>query len=96
MTEARLQDKQALVTGAGSGIGKATAIKFAAEGALVGVMDVDEDKVMETVKDIQRKGGEAVPLVGDISSSSDVENAVRTRRQGFRGRSRKSLSLQAG
>jgi NAD(P)-dependent dehydrogenase (short-subunit alcohol dehydrogenase family) len=78
MTQAQLQDKQALVTGGGSGIGKATAVKLAAQGATVGVLDVDEDKVMETVREIQEQGGTAVPLVGDISSPEDVEGAVKT------------------
>jgi len=68
--------KIALVTGAGSGIGRATAVKFAQEGARVVVSDVDGKGCEETVAMIKRAGGEAVAFVGDVSKTDDVEAMV--------------------
>lgn len=53
----RLQDKVAIVTGAGSGIGRESAILFAKEGAKVVVADIDEKKGQDTVQEIQSSGG---------------------------------------
>jgi len=73
----RLQDRTALITGAGSGIGRATAKLFAAEGARVVVVD-RVAAVEETAKAIRDAGGHAVALQGDAGLEADVENAVRT------------------
>jgi len=71
-----LAGKVALVTGAGSGIGKAAALRFAAEGCAVGVLSDREDEVHATVREIESGGGTAVPLIGDVSDSEGVRAAV--------------------
>jgi NAD(P)-dependent dehydrogenase (short-subunit alcohol dehydrogenase family) len=65
-----------LVTGAGSGIGRATAIKFAAEGAKVVVSDLNEAAGCETVDMIAAAGGEAVFVCCDIAERDQVENLL--------------------
>jgi NAD(P)-dependent dehydrogenase (short-subunit alcohol dehydrogenase family) len=66
----------ALVTGAGSGIGKAAAIKLAAEGAKVGVLGHTKEEIDRTVDDIKDAGGEAVSLEADVSDESQMREAV--------------------
>src|SRR3954452_13831335 len=72
----RLQDKVALVTGAGDGIGRGIAIKFAEEGAKVGVLDINAAMCQETVDMICGKGGQAIALVADVTKPDDVKRAV--------------------
>ena len=72
----QLQSKVALITGAGSGIGQATALLFAAEGAKVAVADVDSARCEDTVHSIKANGGEALALQVDATNSSQVEAAV--------------------
>ncbi|MEC0266771.1 glucose 1-dehydrogenase [Paenibacillus anseongense] len=74
----RLQDKIALITGAGSGIGKSTALLFAQEGATVIVNDLDEIKGKETVSEIKDKGGEALFLHADVTNPEHVKTMVET------------------
>ena len=59
----RLEGKNGLVTAAGSGMGRAGAIRFAKEGASVGVVDIDADAVKAVVDEIEGAGGEAVGIV---------------------------------
>jgi NAD(P)-dependent dehydrogenase (short-subunit alcohol dehydrogenase family) len=73
----RLQDRTALITGAGSGIGRATAKLFAAEGARVVVFD-RVAVVEETAQAIIEAGGHAVALIGDAGLEADVAKAVET------------------
>lgn len=68
----RLPDKACIVTGAGSGIGKATAERFAAEGAKVLCVDVDAEAVSATVEGIEKQAGVAEAFVADISVRSQV------------------------
>jgi NAD(P)-dependent dehydrogenase (short-subunit alcohol dehydrogenase family) len=72
----RLQDKVALVTGGGSGIGRATALVFAREGAKVVVADVDVNSGEKTVQIIGEAGGDATCIKADVSQRSEVETLV--------------------
>ncbi len=74
----RLKDKVALVTGAGSGIGRATAILLAKEGAKVVVADVDPKGGTETATKIKNAGGEALFVQADVSKAVDAENMIKT------------------
>jgi NAD(P)-dependent dehydrogenase (short-subunit alcohol dehydrogenase family) len=74
---AKLQDKAAIITGAGGGIGGAIARLYAAEGARVACVDVDAEGAATTVSDIEAKGGTAVACVVDVSRATEVAKAVR-------------------
>lgn len=72
----RLRDKVALVTGAASGIGRATALRFAAEGARVVAVDLNETAMHETVAQIEADGGQAMSVAADVSAVTDVQRAI--------------------
>ena len=74
----RLENKVALITGAGSGIGQASAALFAHEGARVAAADISMDAAAETVRSIQDLGGQAIALSGDVSDSNDAHKMVRS------------------
>jgi NAD(P)-dependent dehydrogenase (short-subunit alcohol dehydrogenase family) len=65
------------VTGAGSGIGRAAALRLAEEGAKVALVDWKADRVSEVKSRIEKAGGEALALEADISKAEDIESAVR-------------------
>jgi len=73
----RLKNKVAIITGAASGIGRASAIMFAKEGAKVVVSDIDDAGGQETVKGINASGGEAIYVHADVGIASDVDNLVK-------------------
>ena len=72
----KLKDKVAVVTGAGSGMGKAIAIIYAQEGAKVVVSDINEKSANATVEEIRANGGEAVAVLANVASEKDVQNLI--------------------
>jgi NAD(P)-dependent dehydrogenase (short-subunit alcohol dehydrogenase family) len=71
-----LEGKRSIVTGAGSGMGRAAAVRFAAEGARVGLIDLDEAAAASVAAEIAASGGEALVLPADVRSEDDVAAAV--------------------
>jgi 3-oxoacyl-[acyl-carrier protein] reductase len=72
----KLMDRIAVVTGAGSGIGRATAVVFAREGARVAVVDLEEATAKATAEEIERAGGQALAIRADVSKASDNEAVI--------------------
>lgn len=71
-----LKDRVALITGAGSGIGKAAALLLAKEGARIGALGRTEDELKETVKAIKKAKGQAIAITADISQPEEMLSAV--------------------
>lgn len=72
----RFSQKVAFVTGAASGIGRATAVAFAGEGARVAILDRTEDALSETADAIRKTGGEVLVIACDVSKPEQVEAAI--------------------
>jgi NAD(P)-dependent dehydrogenase (short-subunit alcohol dehydrogenase family) len=72
----RLEDKVALITGAGSGIGRQSALAFSAEGAAVVAVDLDEPSAVETTRLVTDGGGRAVAVRADVSLDGDCAAMV--------------------
>ena len=72
----KLKGKVALITGAGSGMGKATALLFASEGAKVAAADISEAAVESVAREIRKAGGEAIAIGADVAKSEDVQRMV--------------------
>jgi 3-oxoacyl-[acyl-carrier protein] reductase len=72
----RLQDKVAIVTGGGQGIGRATAITFAREGAKVVVADLNEETTKAVADEITSSGGQAIPVEVNVTQSDSVDAMV--------------------
>lgn len=72
----RIEGRVGFITGAGSGIGRAGAIRFGAEGALVGVVDINEEAGLETVRMIEDAGGKAFFVKCDVSDEDQVRDMV--------------------
>jgi NAD(P)-dependent dehydrogenase (short-subunit alcohol dehydrogenase family) len=73
----QLANKVAFITGAGSGIGKATALLFAQEGAKIVALANTPDEIEEVKTQIEELGGQALPVVADVSQPEEVQNAVK-------------------
>ncbi len=75
----------ALITGAGSGIGRRTALLFASEGASVAAVDIDPVSVSETVAEIEEAGGQGLAVVADVSRDADCRAMVEAAEKAFGG-----------
>ena len=72
----RLKEKVSIITGAGSGMGRVAALRFAAEGSRVVVADNQEAAALETVRQVRAAGGEATPITVDVSVEADAKAMV--------------------
>lgn len=72
------RDRVALITGGGSGIGRATAMVFASEGALVVVVDRNSSSAQETVEMLKQKGGQGFDIAADVCRANEVKAVVQT------------------
>ncbi|MHA1249685.1 MAG: SDR family NAD(P)-dependent oxidoreductase [Candidatus Helarchaeota archaeon] len=75
--EKRLFGKNALVTGAGDGIGRAIALRFAREGANIAINDINEENANNTANEIRKLGQEAKVYIADVSNSEQVKNMAK-------------------
>jgi meso-butanediol dehydrogenase / (S,S)-butanediol dehydrogenase / diacetyl reductase len=73
----RLKDRVALITGAGSGIGEATAKRLASEGAAIVVVDLNEEGATRVANEIQAAGGRAQALRANIGNPPEIENMIK-------------------
>jgi len=79
----KLSGKTAIVTGAGSGMGRAIATLFAEEGANVVVADINNETVDEVVSEIKNNGNNAVGVVANVAKQEDIDNMVKTATDNF-------------
>lgn len=85
MSNTAFDGRSVIVTGAGSGIGRAAALKFAAQGAKVLVADLNEESAATTVKEIESEGGTALAVCGDLVAQETVDRVVATAVEAFGG-----------
>ena len=72
----RIEGKVAVITGAGSGIGRASAVRFSREGAHVVVVDINEAGANEVVKEITAEGGSAMAMAMDVGIETEIKRMV--------------------
>ena len=73
---ALLEGRVTIVTGAGSGIGRATAVRFAAEGAAVVVNDIDPVSAEATTQTIRDQGGDSIAVPGNVGRAQEVQRLI--------------------
>lgn len=81
----RLEGKKAIVTGGAGGIGRATSLAMAAEGAAVAVVDLNGEAAEAVASEIREAGGTAIALAADVSSEPDIERVVAAAASEFGG-----------
>ncbi len=81
----KLDGRTALVTGAGRGIGRGVALAMAAEGAAVGLVDIDPDSVKETAGLVEEAGSRALAVQGDVARRADCQAAIDRTVEAFGG-----------
>src|SRR6202035_1758422 len=81
----RLENKIGIVTAAASGMGRAGALRFAKEGAAIGVVDIDEGGVAAVVQEITGAGGRALGIVGDLRQDDFARDIVKRTANAFGG-----------
>jgi 3-oxoacyl-[acyl-carrier protein] reductase len=81
----RLDNKSAIVTGAANGLGRAIAMRFAAEGARLVLADIEKDALETVVAEIAKAGGTAIALVGDVTEEAPANALVHTAIERFGG-----------
>ncbi len=79
----RLENKVALITGAGSGIGRACSLLMAEEGAKVVASDVVAERVEETAKLVQEKGGDCIAVTADVTNKDDIDHMIQAALEKF-------------
>jgi NAD(P)-dependent dehydrogenase (short-subunit alcohol dehydrogenase family) len=72
----RFEGRVALITGGGSGIGRATAVRLAAEGAAVAVVDIRPERAEKVRKEIEAAGGRAIAVAADVTKATEAERMV--------------------
>jgi NAD(P)-dependent dehydrogenase (short-subunit alcohol dehydrogenase family) len=72
----KLEGKVALITGAGSGLGRQAAQLFSAEGARVAIVDIDADRAEQTAKLVEQQGGDAIAITADVAVKDQITAAV--------------------
>lgn len=73
----RLQGKVALITGAGSGLGRQCSLLFTSEGAKVAIVDIDAERAQQTLKLVEQSGGDAIAITADVAQKDQITAAVR-------------------
>ena len=81
----RLKDKVAVITGGGSGIGRAASILFSREGAKILLSDNKKDIGLDTVREIRESGGEASFAEADVSRPDQVTNMINSAKEAYGG-----------
>src|SRR5437870_13765279 len=89
VTVGRLDDRVAIITGSGRGIGHATALRLAEEGAAIVVNDLDPEPAQETVSEIEKNGGRGISVAANILEAAERSEERRVGHEGDAGEKRR-------